>query len=197
MALGGVTQLINGLNSGIHSRVVADGILTAGNIIVNGAGQADAGNSLICQRTGAHEGAVTANDDQCVNAQLLAAGKALCLTFLRFEFKAARRVQDRAAAVDDLGHAAHIHLIHFAVDQAVITTLDTHHAVSLADACTDNRTHCSVHAGCVTATGENTDRFDFLSHKASPSYSGTMDPPETSCFIQAWSSRYNNFLTNS
>ena len=99
--------------------------------------------------------------------------------------------------MDDLGHAAHIHLIHFAVDQAVITTLDTHHAVSLADACTDNRTHCSVHAGCVTATGENTDRFDFLSHKASPSYSGTMDPPETSCFIQAWSSRYNNFLTNS
>ena len=39
MALGGITQLINGLNSGIHSRIIADGILTAGNIIVNGAGR--------------------------------------------------------------------------------------------------------------------------------------------------------------
>ena len=176
MALGGVAQLIDGLDSGIHSRIVADGVFAAGDVVIDGAGQADAGNALVGQRTSAHEGAVAADDDQCVDAQLLAAGKTLGLAFLRLELQAARGIQNRTAAVDDLRYAADVHFINFAVDQAVVTTLDAHHAVALADACTNNGTHSSVHARCVTAAGEHTDRFDFLSHKASPSYFGNYGP---------------------
>ena len=176
MTLGGVAQLIDGLDSGVHGRVVADGILTAGDIVVDGAGQTDTGNALVCQRTGTHEGAVAADDDQRVNAQFLTAGKALGLAFLRLELQAACGIQNRAAAVDDLRHAADVHFIHFTIDQAVVTTLNAHHAVALADTCTDDCTDSGVHARCVTAAGENTDRFDFLSHKASPSYFGNYGP---------------------
>ena len=47
MALGGVAQLIDGLDSGIHSRIVADGVFAAGDVVIDGAGQADAGNALV------------------------------------------------------------------------------------------------------------------------------------------------------
>ena len=53
MTLGGVAQLIDGLDSGIHSRIVADGVFAAGDVVIDGAGQADAGDALVGQRTGA------------------------------------------------------------------------------------------------------------------------------------------------
>lgn len=43
MALGGVAQLIDGLDSSIHSRIVADGVFAAGDVVIDGTGQADAG----------------------------------------------------------------------------------------------------------------------------------------------------------
>ena len=163
MALGGITQFINGLYRGIHGCIIANGILAAGNIIINGAGNAHAGNAQIGQRTRTHKGTVAADDDQRVDAQLLAAGNALRLTFCRLELKAAGGIQNRAAAVDDLRHAAHVHLVNFAVDQTVVTALDAHHAVALADTGANNGSDGCVHA----AAGQNTDRFDFFSHKKS------------------------------
>ncbi len=80
MALGGVAQLIDGLDSGIHSRIVADGVFAAGDVVIDGAGQADAGNALVSQRTGAHEGAVTADDVQLRRCPAPCRGKTLgCL----------------------------------------------------------------------------------------------------------------------
>ena len=67
--------------------------------------------------------------------------------------------------MDDLRHAADVHLVAFAVDQAIITALNAHHAVALGDACADNGAYRCIHAGGVAAAGQYTDRFDFLSHK--------------------------------
>jgi 6-phosphofructokinase 1 len=47
MTLGGVAQLIDGLDSGIHSRIVADGVFAAGDVVIDGAGQADAGRDIL------------------------------------------------------------------------------------------------------------------------------------------------------
>ena len=79
VALGGVAQLVDGLDRGVHGGIVADGVLTAGDIVIDGAGDADAGNALVGQRAGAHEGAVAADDNQRIDAQLLAAGQSLGL----------------------------------------------------------------------------------------------------------------------
>src|SRR5699024_2975423 len=100
--------------------------------------------------------------------QLLAARQTFGLTFLRLELKAACRIQNRTAAVNNLRNAADIHLITFAVDQTIISALNAHHAVAFPDTRTDDCTYSGIHAGRVTATGQNTDCFDFLSHKATP-----------------------------
>ena len=182
MALGGITQFIDGLYGSVHSRIVANGVLTAGNIVVDGARQTDAGNSLVGQCTGPHKGSVTTNNHQRINAQFLAAGQALGLPVLRLELQTTGRIQNRAAAVNNFRHAANVHLIAFAVDQAIVTALNAHHAISLTDTRTHNGANCRIHAGRVTATGQNTDCFDFLSHKAAPP-------------IWEHSVTYNNFLT--
>ena len=41
MALGGIQQLVDHLQSGVHSGIKTDGVVGAGNIVVDGAGQAD------------------------------------------------------------------------------------------------------------------------------------------------------------
>ena len=94
MALSGVTQFIDSFHSGIHGRIITNGVLTAGNIVVDGAGQTNARNSLICQRTGAHERTVTTDNHQGIDSQFFAAGKAFGLTFLGLEFQATGCIQN-------------------------------------------------------------------------------------------------------
>ena len=87
---------------------------------------------------------------------------------LVFELQAAGSIQNRTAAVDDLRHAADVHLVAFAVDQAVITALNAHHAVALGDACADNGAYRCIHAGGVAAAGQYTDSLISLAIKCPP-----------------------------
>ena len=80
VALGGVAQLIDHLERGVHRRIIADGVVGAGNIVVDGAGQADHRDAAVCQLTGAAVGAVAADDHQRIDAQLAALGCTLILT---------------------------------------------------------------------------------------------------------------------
>ena len=82
MALGGVAQLIDGLDSGIHSRIVADGVFAAGDVVIDGAGQADAGNALIGQRTGVPMKEPSPPMTTSASMPSSAAGKTLGLAFL-------------------------------------------------------------------------------------------------------------------
>src|SRR5699024_5851829 len=68
----GVADLVDGLHRDVHRGVEADGILGAGNIVVDGAGKADAGDAGPAKVAGAAEGAVAADDDQAVDPELTA-----------------------------------------------------------------------------------------------------------------------------
>ena len=165
MALGGVAQLVNGFHGGVHRGIVTDGILTARNIIVDGTGNADAGHPLVGKCAGAHKGTVAANNHQRVNSQFLATGKTLGLPFPGLELQTTGRIENGTAAVNNLGDAANIHLIAFAIDEAVITALNPHHAIPFSNAGTHNGTDCRVHTGSIAAAGQHTDGFNFLGHK--------------------------------
>ena len=155
-------------------------VLAAGDVVVDGAGDADAGDALVGQRAGAHKRTVAADDDQRVDAELLAAGQTFGLAFVGLELKAARGVKDGAAAVDDLRNAAHVHLVHFAVDQAVVAALDAHHPVAFGDAGAHDGAHGGVHAGGVAAAGQHADGLDLLGH-CFPSRGGQARCVRTRC----------------
>ena len=168
VALGGVAQLVDHLHGGVHGGVVADGVVGAGDVVVDGAGQADHRDAAVGQLAGAAVGAVAADDHQRVDAQLTALGRALVLALLGLELQAAGGVQDGAAVLDDVGDAAQVHLVALAVQQAVVAALDADHPVPLVDAGADDRAHRRIHAGCVAAAGQYADGFDLSLHSGNP-----------------------------
>ena len=85
VALGGVAQFIDTLDGSVHGRVIIDGVFTAGNVVIDGAGQARCRMPWLAS-TGTHEGAVAANDDQCVVPG--SCSSALGLAFLGLELQA-------------------------------------------------------------------------------------------------------------
>ena len=105
-----ITEAVNHLNRCVHSRIKADRIFAAGNIVVDGAGDADAGNAGIRQVTCTAEGAVAANDHDAVNPQLTAFVGSLFHALRRVEFGAAGCIQHRSATMDDIGNRTEIHL---------------------------------------------------------------------------------------
>ena len=169
MALGSVAQFVDHFQRSVHRGIVADGVLGTGDIVINGAGQADHGNTAVCQCAGTTVGTVTANDDQCINAQLTALLSALILTFLGLELQAACRIQNGAASRDDVRNAAQVHFKALAVQQAIVAALNADHTEALVQACTDNGANCSIHTRSVAAAGQHTNRFDLLFHGKIPS----------------------------
>ena len=169
MALGGIAQLVDHFQGGVHCGIVADGVIGAGDIIIDGAGQTDHRNAAVCQLTGTAVGAVAADDHQRVNAQLTALCSALVLALLGLELQAAGRIQDGATGRDDIGNAAQVHFKALAVQQAIVAALNADHTEALVQACTDNGANCSIHTRSVAAAGQHTNRFDLLFHGKIPS----------------------------
>ena len=159
MALCGVAQLVDGLDSGVHGSVVADGVLAAGDIIVDGAGQANAGNALIGQRTGAlKEPSPPMTTSESMPSSLQ---RASALAWPAAVLNSRQRAVYRMVPprLDNFGNAADVHVVALTVDQAVVTALDTHHTVAFGDTGTHNGTNCCIHAGCVAAAGPKRQSF--------------------------------------
>ena len=68
MGLHGVTQPVNALQRSIAGGIVADGVSRAGNVIVNGAGNANNGDAAVGQAEQSFESTVTAYANQGVKA---------------------------------------------------------------------------------------------------------------------------------
>ena len=155
-----VAQLIDALDGGVGRRVKADAVMRAGNIIVDRRGQADHGDAVFGERQRAAERSVAADGDDTVQSKQLAGVHGLLLSLGRHEFLAARGVEDRAAAVDDVRDALFVQTHDVAVDESVPAAPDADHL----DAEMKRRAHDAadrrIHAGRVAAAGQNADPAD-------------------------------------
>lgn len=169
----GVPQPVHHFQNRVHGRVKANGVLGRCDVVVNGSGNADAGDSRERQVTGAAEGAVSANDHNAVNALVEAGLSAPVNTILALKLQASGGVQLGSGVLYGVGYAGSIQLGHLVVQQTVIAVADTDHLHALVDCGEDHRPDGSVHTGCVSAAGQNSDGFHFLCHIAyPPSFAG-------------------------
>ena len=109
MGLHGVAQAVNGVHGGVGGGVKADGIVGAGDVVVDGGGHAHHGDAGLGQGFCAAEGAVAADGHNAVEPQELAGGRRAQLTLLSAEFVTAGSVENGAAAVDDMGDGTGVH----------------------------------------------------------------------------------------
>ena len=152
--LGGVADAVDHFHGGIQSGVVANGVIGAGDVIVNGARHANGENALAGQVPRAAEGAVTADDNYAVDALFPADSRCLFHALGSIELRAAGSKQGRAAMLHNVGHAAHVHFLQVSIEQAVIAPHDAVNLHAKVQAGTDHCPHCRVHARSVAAAGQ-------------------------------------------
>ena len=153
MGLRGVADAVYHLQRGIHRGIKADSVLGARDIVVDRARNADAVDARSGERSRAAEGAVAADDNYAADALASAERRRSLLRFLLLELLASGGIELGSAVPDDFRYGTEVHLLDFALEQAVEAAVNTEHLHSLVDTCTDNRAECRVHARSVAAAG--------------------------------------------
>ena len=166
MRLHRVAQTVDGLDRRIGRRVIADGIIGAADVIVDRCGDTNNGNAVLRQLQQTAERAIAAHSDNAFQPQQLTGRNRLLLAFLRREFVAARRIENGAAAIDDVRDAVGVQLDKISVDQTVVAAADADAVDPEQIRCTYHCAHRCVHAGRVTAGGQYADPFYGITHKS-------------------------------
>ena len=160
VGLHGVAQLVDALNCSVCGGVKADGITGGGDVVVDGAGDADHRNAVFRELQSAPEGAVAADGHNAVDAEELTGGVGLLPPFVGHEFLAAGGVEDGAAPIDNVGHVVSFQTLDLAVDEAVPSAI---YAETVNPKVNTGAVDCSnsrIHARCVAAGSKNADSFD-------------------------------------
>ena len=151
MRLCGIADAVDHFHSGVHRRVITDGIFGARNIVIDGARNADARNACAGQVACAAERSVAADNNHAVDAQFATFSSCLLNALRGIELGAARRKERCAAVLDDVGNAAKLHFLHFAGQKTVVAVTYAICRHAEGDRGADNSTNRSIHARCVTA----------------------------------------------
>ena len=106
--------------------------------------------------------AITANNNQCIDTELLKLFDTFQLRFLFCKFWETCRIKDRTTTVDNAVKLMRLHLKDVPFNKAFITIIDTICFKSCVHRRTGNCTHGSVHTGWVAATCQNTNAFHFF-----------------------------------
>ena len=156
-----VAYAVHAFHDGVHRRVVADGGVGAVEVVVDGAGQTDAGEVVLhAEVAGAGERAVAADDHQGVDLLLLARLVGLRHALGGHELLRAGGLQDGAAAGDDAADILRGEGLHLTLYQTVVTAVDTLDVETVVDAGAGDGANGRVHAGCIATRGEDANRLD-------------------------------------
>ena len=159
-----VAHLIDRVDCGVDRRVKAYRVLGAGNIEVNGPRHADRIDAELRELARTLKGAVAADDHHTVDAVLFADFRRLALAFLRHHLHAARRIEDGAAAVDDVRDAARIHVDKLLIEQTGVTSHNALYLHAVVQRGANHRADCRIHTGGIAAARQNTNGLNFLCH---------------------------------
>ena len=83
----------------------------------------------------------------------------LRLSFRLLELHGTRGAQDRAAPLDDVMDIRILELFNASLDQSLVAMVNTHDAHTFIDPRLYHCTDGSVHAGSISATGQNSNSF--------------------------------------
>ena len=163
--LHGVSETVDSLDGGVGRGVVADGVVGADNVIVDGCRYADNADALLGKLLEAAERAVAADADNAVESQKLARGRCALLTLYGAELFASCRIEHCAAAVYNVVDAVFIEPDKIAVDEPIESAPDADAVDAAVDGRADDRADGCVHTGRVAAGGEHADSLDCIRHK--------------------------------
>ncbi|MNS63950.1 hypothetical protein D3C72_970600 [compost metagenome] len=161
----GVAQTVDGVDHHVQGGVKADGEVGTGDVVVYGARQTDAGETLFGQLLGTHVGAVTTDHHQGIDAVFFKVLDRLGTHFRVFEGGETGGAQEGAAAVDHVGDAVALELDDPVLMQTEVAIIDAVDFQAMMQTGAHHGANGCVHTRCVTTTGQNTNTFDLFGHE--------------------------------
>ena len=151
----GILEVVNHTQGGVCRCVKTDGVVGCGNVVINGAGNADGGNAELGHIGCTAEGSVTANADECFNALSLAGLNGDHLYFSFFEFGQTAGIQACAANRHSAAHHLTCQGNDIPIDKACVAAHNANDLNAHFGCAVENRFYARVHAGSIAARGEN------------------------------------------
>ena len=131
-------------------------------VIIDGARNSHNGEvKLAGKLPGAAQRAVTSDDYQRVDAVFLDVVIGLLTALDSLELLAARRLEDGASVMDDVGNVLGLEFHDLVFNQTLIATVNAFYLKAVVDSRTGDRTDCRIHAWSITARGQYADCLDF------------------------------------
>src|SRR5690606_20735170 len=162
MGSGRIPDLVDGFQCGIECCVKTDGIVSAINIIVDGAGTTNDGNAeFLAEDLCTSKGSVSTYCHQPFNAMLLQLGKGFFPTFFGREFAASGRFQNRTASLQDVAYGQGLHLFNVSRNHSVVSIIYTVHIQFMEDTGSYHCPDTGIHSGSVPSGSKNTNFFHF------------------------------------
>ena len=157
---GGGFDHVDEVNDGVQAGVRADAKVGIGDVVVDGAGQAEDAVSVAGEGGGAGQRAVPAENKQSLDVFLFEDLDGLLLGGFLFEFEATAGGKDGAGIADPAAdlHAAESH--EFAVKDALVTVLDSDHFDPKTDPGPDDGPDGGIHSRGVPPGGDDADTFE-------------------------------------
>ena len=151
------------VDAGVDGGVIAQRHLGIGEVVVNRAGDAHAGDAQFAQPHRAVIGTVTADDDDALDAHLADVVGRVHAHFRSYEIKATRGAQVGARLIGDIQNGIQIQLDHVilnmvaSAERAVIAALDADEGHAVIARGFGDRHDGGVHARGISAGSQNTD----------------------------------------
>jgi hypothetical protein len=158
VGLRGRVQPVDGLHRDVDRGVEAEREVGGVEVVVDGLRYADDVHPVLVQLGGDAEGVLTADGDQCVDAEVLEVRLDLLDAALHLERVGPRRAEDRAAAGQDATHLLNAERRRSALDGSAppVPEADELVAVDRHPLAHDSADH-RVQAGTVATTGQHSD----------------------------------------
>ena len=166
VGLAGIAQAVDHGERRVHCGIKADGIIRRGDVVIDGSGDADAGDTACGKIGSTAEGAVAADGNDAVNADFAAGSQSLLHTLFRLELRATVGVKNGAATVQKIGNVARGKLLYVVLDQTRVTAIDRNDLNAASQSRAGYGTDSRIHTGCVTAGSKNADFSEFVSHNS-------------------------------
>ena len=162
---GRVTDLVDALHDGVQGRIVTDGEVGAGEVVVDRTGQADDGEVvLLGEIASAMQAAVATDDDEGFDAVFDDHVVGLTSALGGTELVAAGGLEDGATTLDDVADALGFERGDLVRDQSAIAAVDAFYDDAVGDSRTGDGPDGGVHARSVTARGQDADALDVCCH---------------------------------
>lgn len=156
MRLGGGLEPVQCLGRHRHRRVETEGDIGAGDVVVDGLGHADDRQAGLAEQPSRLEGALAADRDDGVDAEVRAAPRGQFRAAAQLARLYTGRAQDRAAQGQDSADRVEGQRAVVTVQQAAPAVFEADDLVAvIGDTAVDDGSDHGIEAGAVTATGQH------------------------------------------